>query len=688
MAQASYQGLARKWRPQTFADMVGQETVAQSLGNSMRAGRVSHGHILAGPRGVGKTTSARILAKSLNCVEGPTPTPCGKCVHCVAITQGSDMDVLEFDAASNTKVEQMRELLERVVLAPFAAKYKVYIIDEVHQLSNHSFNALLKTLEEPPPNVIFIFATTEFDKIPETIRSRCVIHQFRRLSVEDIVTRLRQVAAGEGIAMEEAVAREVFTLIAQASEGGMRDALVSFDQLLAMTSGKPDGPAAERLLGLASHATLAELVEALSAGDADKILRLIEDLVNRGRSLERFVKSLTGYLHEIMLIQSSAAGDLLTLTGDALERARGLAGVLTRPAVFNMINQVFMLEERLKRSTQSRFLIEFTFLRMGVIRQVAPIDELIDRLRALPDAALGAPAAAPAPRQAEPAPPRSEPARASIAPGAPERPRAVPGSTMGAPSPALSRATFSDSSPLEAPAETWNAEEDDADDVAAAPPSPAHATPAHAPAPQSNGSSPLAGLSRAELLEMISPQLPDAFQFLGRYLHTAAAMRADDTGLWITWPMGEKIASKTLAKPDNKRAIERTLEDLVGHPMELRMDFATAAETPSASSSSGVSAVAPRRAAAALSDSDPDSASDPDDDGYLDSLMAKAVQNARTALKGAAKAVAGALAGPTITEASTRAALEANPDHARRAKMAREFFSGAFIDSEGRNLAL
>jgi len=191
---SSYQGLARKWRPQTFEDLVGQEEVSQSLMNSLRDSRVVHGHILAGPRGVGKTTSARILARALNCEKGPTATPCGKCRHCIDISQGSDLDVIEIDAASHTKVDEMRDLLEQVYRHPFAARFKVYIIDEVHMLSTASFNALLKTLEEPPEHVIFIFATTEFEKIPETVRSRCAIHNFRRLTAEDIVKRLTEVA--------------------------------------------------------------------------------------------------------------------------------------------------------------------------------------------------------------------------------------------------------------------------------------------------------------------------------------------------------------------------------------------------------------------------------------------------------------------------------------------------------------
>ena len=264
--QESYQGLARKWRPQRFEDLVGQEAVAQSFQSALRQGRVVHGHLLAGPRGVGKTTSARILAKALNCEQGPTPTPCGQCRHCLDIAAGNDMDVIEIDAASNTGVDNIRELRERVIQAPFAARYKVYIIDEIHMLSTGAFNALLKTLEEPPPQVVFIFATTELEKVPETIRSRCVVHGFRRLGAEDIARRLEQVAQGEGVTLDPAQAREVYGLVARSVEGGMRDALVVFDQLIALTEGKPDVDSAIKLMGLADQAALTQTVGWLADG--------------------------------------------------------------------------------------------------------------------------------------------------------------------------------------------------------------------------------------------------------------------------------------------------------------------------------------------------------------------------------------------------------------------------------------
>jgi DNA polymerase-3 subunit gamma/tau len=439
--QEHYQGLARKWRPQRFEDLVGQESVTQGLTNALRQGRVAHGHLLHGPRGVGKTTTARIIAKALNCEQGPTSTPCGVCRHCIDITAGTDLDVIEFDAASNTGVDEMRELLERVVQAPFSSRHKVYIVDEVHMLSMSSFNALLKTLEEPPPHVIFIFATTEFEKVPETVRSRCVVHALRRLTADDIVRRLTQVAEGEGIALDATQSREIFGLIARSVEGGMRDALVIFDQLLALSDGQPTAEAAVRLLGLADQSALTHATNWLAEGNATQLLALIDDLVMRGRSLERFVKGLIAYLRDLMLLQAGADEKLIALSGDTLAAAKGQAASLPPATLFNILNHMFELEEKLKTSTQARFLVEFAMLRLAAIKPVIPLDDIMRRIGAIPEASLagGVPqqtaVAPPAQRAATPAPDDAEAPTSSPATAVPltrlsaivqEIPRAMP----------------------------------------------------------------------------------------------------------------------------------------------------------------------------------------------------------------------------------------------------------------------
>lgn len=550
--QESYQGLARKWRPQRFEDLVGQESVAQSFQSALRQGRVVHGHLLAGPRGVGKTTSARILAKALNCEQGPSPTPCGQCRHCLDIAAGNDMDVIEIDAASNTGVDNIRELRERVIQAPFAARYKVYIIDEIHMLSTGAFNALLKTLEEPPPQVIFIFATTEMEKVPETIRSRCVVHNFRRLSAEDIARRLEQVAQGEGVTVEAATAREIYGLLARSVEGGMRDALVAFDQIIALTEGKPDVESTIRLLGLANQAALTQTVGWLADGNAVELLKLIEDLIDRGRSLERYVKSLTAYLRDLMLLQATGSDQLVALSGEALAAARAQARQLAPATLYNILNQMFELEAKLKQSSQARFLIEFTFLRIATVKPVVPIDEIMRRVKALPESALGtgpaAPTAAPAP-----APPTLRPAQAASA-----APEMMMPPVMMVPAMAAPMAVLCDSAPPAAAAKTPDGGGTGGAD-------------AHDAAPGAVANTVAAGSSNTEeILEMLVPQLPDASRFLGRYLRQAVGLRLEGGGLKVLWPRGDAVlARKMIEKPENTNVIETTLAQVYGRPMRL-----------------------------------------------------------------------------------------------------------------------
>ena len=376
---------ARKYRPQTFRDLTGQETVAQGLSRAIAENRVPHALLFSGPRGVGKTTTARILAKALNCKNGPTPNPCGVCEHCVGITNGSDLDVIEIDGASNTGVDNIRELRERVNYTSFAAAWKVYIIDEVHMLSQGAFNALLKTLEEPPPRVIFIFATTELDRVPQTIRSRCTPYQFGRIGVKDIAARLAYVVDHEkDIRLEAAERDDILLAIAASAEGGMRDALVTLDQLAALCDGAITLAETRRLLGLVEQGLLIELIQGLLERRTKDLLEKIEQLAAAGQDFERLAKSLCQFMRDLMIVKTTGKNTaLLDVTGERLEAMARLTQQASYEQLLQFTRAFLDLEAEMKTAAQPRILMEYTLIKLTVIDPVAPLSLLLTRLEAL-----------------------------------------------------------------------------------------------------------------------------------------------------------------------------------------------------------------------------------------------------------------------------------------------------------------
>ncbi len=325
-----YRVLARKYRPQTFAQLIGQEAMVRTLGNALRSGRLAHAYMLSGVRGVGKTTTARIIARALNCIGadgqgGPTPEPCGVCSHCVAIAQDRHLDVIEMDAASRTKVEEIRELLDGVPYRPTSARYKVYIVDEVHMLSTHSFNALLKTLEEPPEHVKFIFATTEIRKVPVTVLSRCQRFDLRRVDTGEIASHLQKVATAEGVSASEAA----LNLIARAADGSVRDGLSLLDQAIALGEGQIDEAVVREMLGLVDRTVVFDLFDALMQGEVAGALDILSGRYAAGADPAAVLEDLLELTHWITRIKVVPAAAAASGVAEA-ERVRGgaMAGKL------------------------------------------------------------------------------------------------------------------------------------------------------------------------------------------------------------------------------------------------------------------------------------------------------------------------------------------------------------------------
>lgn len=348
----AYVALYRKWRPQGFDSLVGQEAVRTALTNALETGRIAHAYLFAGPRGTGKTSTAKILAKAVNCEHGPTPNPCNKCQNCVRINDGTSMDVFEIDAASNRGIDEIRDLREKVAFAPVNGRYKVYIIDEVHMLTTEAFNALLKTLEEPPPHVIFILATTEPHKIPATIHSRCQRFDFKRVTDSDIVKRLREVADGSGIAADD----DALQLIAVQADGGMRDALSLLDQCGVMAE-RVSAETVRSVLGIVGREALRELVKAVGEGNVPKALELLESLLAGGKDVKQIITELAEYLRAVLLYKASPEYREIYLT-DTKEAIAAMEGLFSTDRLMAAQERLHQCMLELRQSVRGRIAAE------------------------------------------------------------------------------------------------------------------------------------------------------------------------------------------------------------------------------------------------------------------------------------------------------------------------------------------
>lgn len=398
----SYIVLARKWRPSTFEDIAGQGHITRTLQNALRANRIAHAFLFTGVRGVGKTTAARILAKALNCERGPSPTPCNECTHCVEIAKGNCIDVLEIDGASNRGIDEIRQIIENVRYQPAKCRFKIYIIDEVHQVTKDAFNALLKTLEEPPPSVKFILATTEPHRLPETILSRCQRYDFRRIALREIVQRLEEISRVEGLK----ITKGALVLIARESDGSMRDAQSLLEQVFSY-SGTDAGESAppevderglQEIFGLAERQLLYDMSQAVIRGDAKRCLEIVSGAVEQGIDLTRLSKDLLEHFRNLLVAslvgESSHSGGaksiaeateatLLDLPDQEISDLKSQVAETSVDVLLDYFDFMTAGDTEIGRAENPRFALEAVLVRLATLPQTVPIVQLIERIEQL-----------------------------------------------------------------------------------------------------------------------------------------------------------------------------------------------------------------------------------------------------------------------------------------------------------------
>ena len=379
-----FQVSARKWRPQKFSELIGQEHIVRTLRNAIELNKISHAYLFSGTRGVGKTTTARILAKAINCAKGPIPEPCDECNFCQEITLGNSIDVREIDGASNNSVAEARELIETIRYAASASRYKVYIIDEVHMLSKSAFNALLKTLEEPPPKVVFLFATTELSKIPETILSRCQCFEFKPLSHRQIIGQLEIICGQEGIQANGLSLEK----IAKTGAGSMRDAQSLLDQVIAYCGNKIENDSVEEILGVVGRTTLEKLVESLIKKDPIKLIEIVQEIITDGKDLNFLCRDLAEYLRNLMMVKLSnkpeAFLDIQVCNLQILQDQSKAFHVDELQQMFSVLSRT---EAEMKRSSLAEMIFEMSILRLADIRPFHRIDDMIEAINSFKEEA-------------------------------------------------------------------------------------------------------------------------------------------------------------------------------------------------------------------------------------------------------------------------------------------------------------
>jgi DNA polymerase III subunit gamma/tau len=550
MATKGYQVLARKWRPQAFSEVVAQDHITRTLQNAIRAGRIGHAYLFIGSRGIGKTTTARILAKALNCrsADSPTPDPCGTCENCVAIAEGRHMDVIEIDGASNNKVEDVREIRDQVRLTPSSARYKIYIIDEVHQLSSAAFNALLKTLEEPPEHAIFVLATTEAHKVPATIVSRCQRFDFRRVGQEDIVTLLRQILDQERIQYED----EALYAIARAADGGVRDSESILDQLISYCHDRITFQDVFDVLGLVDWQILHNLCDAIADRDIGMMLTLVDDVVVNGKDLGQFVQEILRYFRNLLVCKTAEAKKLLALPEDELLALDTRAKRFGFTQLIRLVEQFAALTNDFDSQVAQRVALETLLIRHAKVSVELSVDGILEKLVVL------------------------------------EQQRA--GHHSGQPASVGAAAAAGPTAELEI--------------VEAPPPPPASASaPAPAPRPAEGKPVRVTGKNLQRFWSKLTDVVQRDHSVLGVWLAQGQAERVEGDRLTVRFPAGHKAARDHVEQPDNRAAIERLLRELTANVTGFHTEFdATPEEAPESAELPFGGSVTPDEARAALAE--------------------------------------------------------------------------------------
>jgi DNA polymerase-3 subunit gamma/tau len=582
----AYQVIARKWRPQTFRDLTGQTHVTETLANAIRNDRVAHAYIFSGARGVGKTTAARILAKALNCMHGPTADPCGECDSCKEIATGSSLDVIEIDAASNRGIDQIRELREMVRYAPAGSRNKVVILDEAHMLTGEASNALLKTLEEPPDRVIFVMATTEPENLVDTIRSRSQHFHFRALTFAEITARLEEIAAKENLQIEPGA----LAVIARMAEGSMRDALSLLEQARAYCGDTIPAKEVRELLGVVPEDALEELVNAIAARSADRALALVHSFQKEGRNLQHFCREAIRHIRNILIARVSGAdSDLIAATPDqrpALERA---AALFTEEDLTRFFQILLQTDEDLRRKLDPRVHLEMGLLRLINAARLAPLEELMAEVRnGTPTSSSGGPARSATPSAtpkrelpsslASPSPFTATPRASAAAAGVVSSPQPVPfRPAERAPQPSSS--VFAAPAPVSTPAPVATR--------------PVAATPAEDVEEISDSSdiasktAPASGLSEEQVAE-IKSAIQSQQKFLGELLEHGHRWELEGAELRIYFPTSARTYAEMIEGRDSLEKIRSISSKVLGRPVRVCAKLESVAATAvSASRGSG-----------------------------------------------------------------------------------------------------